>query len=668
MDEGADRAAPFLLRNSGSEDSDRKPPPSDESSLKQMYRANPLNYPDRGIRLLRLCPGSKSADLEATFAVFDQEGPFPPYEALSYTWGPPAKDSFLRIMRYGEAWKVPITPNLQHALLRLRLQSKPRLIWVDALCIDQDSNEEKTAQIPRMATIYRGAADVCIWLGREADDSELALKFVRQVLNLEYFDRLVHDPRHQKEWLALSALMRRSWFSRRWVIQEIAFARQATLYCGEHWVKWKDFAHVVGLVGVRHHDIRQLFIESSVLDRNSDHAQNITSLAASRLVHTTQNLFHKSDDGEILEPILPLETLVFSLIPFGATRLHDTIYAIIPLATGVRYRKRPVEFEGDGAAQHIDVLTEREKVLARRVIARLANLCKDATYPIDYGKSYFEVCKDFVSFYVRQQKSLDILCRPWAPDDADLPSWVAQLSSAAFRPGVNRADSRVKGDPLVSSPGGGQRIYNAARSVSSSIQFGSERNPKTLSIDGFELDHIGSKTLPAQQGNIPATWTDFAEWKEVSSLPPNHFWRTLVADRGPDGLIPPSYYQLACQHAFDQRTVGGDLVIGDLLRAGMPMIVSEFLERVQSVIFQRRLFRSKDHGLLGLAPSSARKKDLICILYGLSVPVILRPVRSTNSSREFRLIGECYIHGMMNGEAFELRQNGQYVRSTFNIV
>jgi hypothetical protein len=62
------------------------------------------------------------------------------------------------------------------------------------------------------------------------------------------------------------------------------------------------------------------------------------------------------------------------------------------------------------------------------------------------------------------------------------------------------------------------------------------------------------------------------------------------------------------------------------------------------------LLGQKDKELLGLAPRTAEEGDHICIIFGCSVPVILREIRFQGEVY-FKLVGEAYIHGMMDGEA-----------------
>jgi hypothetical protein len=102
---------------------------------------------------------------------------------------------------------------------------------------------EKTAQVSRMHEIYSAASNVCIWLGVgeidpetgtiDPDETEETFDFIRQMLSLRRLGQLVQSEDHIDLWLAFVRLMRNRWFSRRWVVQELALAKEATVHCGE---------------------------------------------------------------------------------------------------------------------------------------------------------------------------------------------------------------------------------------------------------------------------------------------------------------------------------------------------------------------------------------------------------------------------------------------------
>jgi hypothetical protein len=80
----------------------------------------------------------------------------------------------------------------------------------------------------------------CVWLGEGDATSAMAFKFIqKEVLQLQNFDELCDSKEASKKWGALLDLMQRQWFSRRWVVQEIALAREAVIYCGADKIPWK---------------------------------------------------------------------------------------------------------------------------------------------------------------------------------------------------------------------------------------------------------------------------------------------------------------------------------------------------------------------------------------------------------------------------------------------
>jgi hypothetical protein len=130
----------------------------------------------RSIRILILQPAWKvSHPIQCSFkeTSLEEQGTALPYEALSYTWGAPRGTKAILC----EGRTILVTPNCEQALLHLRLRSRPRTLWIDAICIDQRSIQEKNQQVPIMGEIYRHASRTILWLGQDTDtEHSIALR------------------------------------------------------------------------------------------------------------------------------------------------------------------------------------------------------------------------------------------------------------------------------------------------------------------------------------------------------------------------------------------------------------------------------------------------------------------------------------------------------------
>jgi hypothetical protein len=177
-----------------------------------MYRYSPLVRPG-SIRLLRLMANSDE-DAHIECQLFDYplqelgEGTHL-YEALSYVWGDLNNLQSIFINEHN----LPIRKNLHSALLCLRDRVIDRILWVDALCIQQNDNDEKGQQIQFMAEIYSKASRVVVWLGEAENDSDRALEKIHLAADDTSTEPLANEANKQ----AIRTLLQRSWFKRIWV-------------------------------------------------------------------------------------------------------------------------------------------------------------------------------------------------------------------------------------------------------------------------------------------------------------------------------------------------------------------------------------------------------------------------------------------------------------------
>ena len=428
--------------------------------------------------------------------------------------------------------------------------------------------------------------------------------------------------------------------------------------------------------------ISQNIMMSELFDHIPDFLGEIKALGATRLVDATSKLFRKDKKGQVVEHLLSLETLISDLSAFQVSRPHDIIYAVLNLAKGIHLSPLTSNREGLVGAQS-QVTTEpqqqasREQRLKELTARKFKQVVEMSRFTIDYKKPFLDVCKEFLHFTIQSGGSLDILCRPWVPEDSisdvERPSWLLTTSRSAWgvRPDGNYV--RANADTLVGPPGSGKRNYNASGSYvfRDSWKFGEGAKVRSMIVKGFVVDTIETKRAYAADGIILKEWLTHGGWTDRSARPPDEFWRTLVADRGPNGLNPPSFYPIAFKAALNQSGKGGHINTSELVHHGKSTIVAKFLRRVQEVVWMRRLIVTRN-GALGLAPEESKKRDLICILYNCSVPVVLRRMEDSETKEEYYVfIGECYVHGIMDGEAFERARSrsdkGEIERGDFEL-
>ncbi|KAF3001649.1 hypothetical protein E8E14_003414 [Neopestalotiopsis sp. 37M] len=181
------------------------------------------------IRLLRVMPGSFEARVECEIVKVDLSL-LPEYEAISYTWADETGDAShcQTISISGKPFQI--TKNCEMALKRVRMRYYTRTVWIDAICINQDDNLERGHQVGCMPEIYSRAKCVLIYVG-EHPPSNLAVSSM---------DRGISDDKSSLETVCWPALLSKRYFTRLWILQEVALARRATLIWGGLSFAWSS--------------------------------------------------------------------------------------------------------------------------------------------------------------------------------------------------------------------------------------------------------------------------------------------------------------------------------------------------------------------------------------------------------------------------------------------
>lgn len=144
------------------------------------------------------------------------------------------------------------------------------------------------------------------------------------------------------------------------------------------------------------------------------------------------------------------------------------------------------------------------------------------------------------------------------------------MNKTAFRLRHDASYSRKHADTLVGTPGFAKRNYNASGSLelTDKWRFGENNKARSMYAEGFVIDEVDNKKPSAMEGIISHAWFDIGGCTERSALPPDAFWHTLIADRGPNGLKPPAFYPLARKSALNKSVEGSNISMGTLLYNG----------------------------------------------------------------------------------------------------
>lgn len=373
-----------------------------------------------------------------------------------------------------------------------------------------------------------------------------------------------------------------------------------------------------------------------------------------------------------------LEYLVTAAVHFKVSNPLDAIYSLISLARDAVPLSR-VESQGR---------IGQELIMLEPILPAKAFLV-DYTRPYtDVCRDFVEFSIRRRA-EIEPSQALDILCRPWAPDplssitreypvplltefsdsylesrdlklgnipgwssgargemykkflypkseNLPLPSWVSMASKApykTFKPSseYDYSTNRANADPLVGAARDGRSDYCAAKTQGvdlSTLKF--KKRPVlghySMYIRGFQLDTVEEVSETSRRGNIPKSWLNLAGWVDFEDDPPDSFWRTIVAYNGQIDRRSSRHFARMCRSARLQSGMrAGSIDISALLDHDVHIdaLLREFCLCVQAVTWNRRLFKTET-GMLGLA-GDVVQGDVVGILYGCSVPIILRP-------------------------------------------
>ncbi|KAI9150702.1 Methyltransferase psoC [Paramyrothecium foliicola] len=487
------------------------------------------------------------------------------YEALSYVWDQPLDNEFtppesrhvkltysVEVGFETETEEKPqylrprIKSNLEMALRYLRLPDKERIIWTDSLCIDQDSDLEKNAQIPLMKHIYQNATRVVGWLSENNNGVLECLENVSEAYKKRslYKPRELHgahddlrlacrDTLSRNDRKTLLRLARLPFWTRRWIIQEVALGKHFRLMVGNYFIDFSktDFAVILEILDGHEmpeiDDFRVVIDEKALLDHGDTHKNTIRwRLRPMQLLHSYRNV--RDFDFRLLD-------LVQGLRGWECGWPRDRVFALIGLV-----EEREVQHnKPEASAAAIAVATKRTKddsKLAKDILEKVS-FENDKLDVIETVCGMVEIYGRLVENYALLYGRLDGLNYHTGDHFHYLPTWVPNFHSRQKR------FSLIEG---IGHPGNWNRahepIFFAATEEKPDIQRIGNNPYSVLRVDGWEVDVVEDTA----EACLCPGYMSFQEAKDRLQAWAKRVGPTI--DQWQEKAIPDEYYGPAARY------------------------------------------------------------------------------------------------------------------------
>ncbi|KAB5585122.1 heterokaryon incompatibility protein-domain-containing protein [Coniochaeta sp. 2T2.1] len=526
------------------------------------------------------------------------------YHALSYACGTGPKD----ILIFVNGASFMISFELEKALRHLWLYNNTTPIWVDAICISQSDLDERADQVLMMKQIYESAARAVVWLGEERPgQTETAVSFLRERIRVDDDGKLV-DELEANTKLADSA----PWWKRIWVVQEVAVASRVDVLIGTHAFSWTLLERAV-LMTV-HYRVGQ------TLQGRYPSTEVVRYLPNARAKGDYRDRLAKRRRMPALELPwcqMPVLEPLLNNISCEATDPRDMIYSLLGLSTD---------------------------------IPSASNAPSASSLLCSYEQPTEEVYTNFARVHIETHDSLDVLTfnkNVLPKAHPTLPSWVPDWS--------NLKDSFTHELVLFKEMPPIYRRYNysASADIPPEYDFSSDN---TLCTGGTRVDTIAQLGAGVRQliddaaiESIWASWGDMVvAWDDGEYLGPyvtgnivrwEAFERTVIMDHNLEGQRAGPHERL-------------NAVMFARHDPGAAEADREALEKVWRTCLLRwrdRRFFITSQGYFSLGPLDAEEGGVVFVLFGCSVPVILRP-HPDGRKGEWIFVGEAFVLGIMDGE------------------
>lgn len=561
------------------------------------------------------------------------------YIALSYTWGTEKPTKIIRTT----TGLLYVSSIVDAALRRILDVSGPGIcVWVDSISIDQGNNVEKAGQIRLMSSIFASASYVAAYLGTEDVDSADAVKLMRRFgevnlddenmrpRNFDDFERCRLPAFHDKMWVALQRFVARPWFRRVWIVQECVVAKEAVLFWGSNWF-------------LPFQALRILVVQFAKLGI----------------------------------PVLDVDRTTATVSPVPGEAVIKGWNGLLGL---VRLQRQWQRGEREDLFSLLDAFRDAEATLTRDKYFALVGLSnaaddlhEDPDLRPDYQEAFANVSIRYTRYFLKSRGMKEAirilsLAQPRYPDLA-LPSWVPAWDKSLESTTLTGLHPHPIRDQL----------YRTAASSPPYIKIGATGNSHTLVIHGVAFQHVAfvghDHWAKYRHEHIETTvlmlMLDVRMFGQLIGAYPTGelvkdvLWKTLTLNQYSNTVsmiggfltgLPHDHIMASVSAArkfFERATDFGNNPATRDFATVQNFNAAKVAFGVIGGTLRGWKFAILTGGYVGMVPITAQKSDLIVIISGARTPYVVRNMAGTWDPIRYRLVGECYIHGIMQGEIFD---------------
>lgn len=639
-------------------------------------------YRQDGSRANREIPSARSSTVSFLATAQVQ------YEAMSYAWGDQQPTERLTIKGSTLHRYIMIRPNVDIMLRHLRSSTQQRRLWIDALCINQNDLVEKGSQVRFMEEVYRQAKAIVIWLGTPKDSpgtKDTTMRFFQQLVKYGPADSR-QEEEQAATWAKLEAFLSRSWFTRRWTIQEALLAKQATILCGSYIINFMVFAKNAFLTAQRQPHLtpsisgalRKLWImyrlrSAPVLEVRSDPLRLLVDFSTADCMDARDRIYALNAISNVKVPVSYTETVENVYISYAEMHISLGNFAVLNCAGATNLSASTIpSWVPDWRCPLVFTPLTTRPVDSMRKISEIEELVAPRIQTVD-GHAILGVggVKVGTVLHIGTKAPYPV----WGREILSiLLNWYQVFETGTKDLTRRQGNKNTSNGQFVSAITLGC-VTQRTTALSPDHPWLRDKHPDFETEVSWLLAHLIAETREEnlnailQRGDAGARAQELASIESTASQVSEGFKSTLksltlnTADRNADIDIQ---HDIALIWSFKDP----------LMKEGWydrNLEPDEVVEILRRTIAGRTCFWNDD-GSFGLGPASMELEDIVVAIPSCPTPYVLRPAvaetaksektsskwvrrlgkTSDNSSEdEYTLVGDCYIHDYAPDDMFQ---------------